>query len=238
MIAAGRIRLVGSFAFLVTLAGLSRGLTARTNADGVGHTPYLEITGGMITGDRVGASFESRAAGLVGGGFAFPVVKRLDLRAQYLFSNQDRRFLVFPGSPDLPGSIVLTASSLHIMLGAADVALRNWGRGKLYLSPGGGWVRNSSRELVISDASGSSSGANPAGNAPFASLGIGYWARVSDSLGIRLELRHFVSGGGTGQISLAHVLSPSVIGAVQPTLGKMPVQNNVAFTISFTFRLR
>jgi hypothetical protein len=187
---------------------------------------HFEMTGGVLTGERVGASFESKTGGLVGGGFVFPVAKRLDLRAQYLFSNQDRRFVAFPGSPELPGSITLTASSLHVMMGTADVALRNWETGKLYFSPGAGWIRNASRRVGTSP--------NSPGDAPFGSLGIGYWAEVSERFGVRLEVRDYVSGGGTGPIDL---FFPEQTWPT-PTLAKMPVQNNVAFTVSFTFRLR
>jgi hypothetical protein len=97
------------------------------------------------------------------------------------------------------------------------------------VSPGAGWIRNASRQLLLSG----SSGPNAAGNAPFGGLGIGYWARVSERLGVRLEVRDYVSGGGTDPIDVAFAEPPPA-----PTLAKMPVQNNVAFTVSFTFRLR
>jgi hypothetical protein len=185
----------------------------------------------MITGDRVGAAFQSNAAGVIGGGVVFPVANRVDLRTAYLLSPQNRRFVAFPGSPQVPSSIVVTASSLHLLVGTVDIALRKWEKGKLYISPGGGWARNAARQLLISG----SGGTTPVGNAPVGTIGLGYWASASDRLGVRLEVRHLVSAGGTGNISL---YLPAVVGLGQPSLAKMPVQNNVVFTGSFTFRLR
>jgi len=236
MIQTLRIRLLRLMTSAFMITAVSRDISAQTltNSDATGHTPHFEITGGVITGDRVGASFESNAGGLVGGAMVFPVARRLDLRAQYLFSNQDRRFVAFPGTTELPGSIRVTASSLHVLGGTADLALRNWEKGKLYISPGAGMALNAARQLVT--VSGSSSlDVSSTGSAPFASLGLGYWARASDRLGVRFELRHYVSGGGTGDI---YLYFPAAIGFPRPTLARMPVQNNVSFTVSFTFRLR
>jgi hypothetical protein len=233
-----RIGRFSTLASVVLTAGVLSSFTAQaqTGSDALQRAPFLELTGGMITGDRVGASFESNTGGFVGGGLVFPVAQRLDLRAHYLYSNQDRRFVAFPGNGGSPGSVTVTASNLHLIMGTADVALRDWAKGKLYVSPGGGIVRNAAREVRLVDPSGASSGPNGAGNAPFASLGIGYMAWASERLGVRVEIRDVVAAGGTGPIDIQFASQPSSFPA--PALAKMPVQNNVAFTLSLAFRLR
>jgi hypothetical protein len=227
MIPMVRNALICSSAMLAVVIGLPMDSTAQTSANDVERAPHFEITGGMLTGDRVGAAFESKTGALVGGGLVFPVAKRLDLRAQYLYSNQDRRFVAFPGDPpQIPPSIQLHANNLHVVMGTADIALRSWEKGKMYVSPGAGWIRNAARRVGTSP--------NSSGDAPFGSLGIGYWAEISERLGVRLEVRDYVSGGGTGSIDVFFLEQTWPT----PTLAKMPVQNNVAFTVSFTFRLR
>jgi hypothetical protein len=207
----------------------------------------FEVYTGGITGQSVGAAFKSAAQGDYGLRFTFQVLKSFSLSANYMYSNQTRTLTeALPPVGGLPnGTIVASvrAANLNMVFGNGEFDFVHTKHGVLYISPGVGFARNGSRNLSFITPGGKASFPIEAGTDVTFNLGAGVKIYPRKHWGVRLDVRDFVSGGGTGN------LSPHLPGSAQcadqvplcnnPSqfLGNIPVNNNLVFTVGLIFKL-
>jgi len=212
-------------------------------------TAELEVYSGGITGDRIGAAYQSAGRGNYGARFTFGFLKGLSFSFNYMYSNQSRSFTaVPPPSPLLPtGALLMRANNLNMFFGNGEFNVVQTKRARFYLSPGMGFARNGSRSMTLLWPGGRTSTRIFPGTALTFNLGAGVKVYPSRHLGFRFDLRDHVSGGGTGSMETSDIwYSPmvypppprSIIMNAAPFFGKIPVQNNVTFTVGLIFKIR
>lgn len=243
---------------LVCLLLLGLGLAAPLRAaDPVAAAPFpnpfgrssfsaeAEIYSGGISGDNVGAAFHSINRGAYGARFTFGFMKALNLSLNYMYSNQTRTLVATtPPFGTLPsGTALARAGNLNVFFGSGEFNLIHTKRAIFYISPGVGLARNGARNLTLVTPLGVASAPLLPGNAVTFNLGIGVKIYPRKHLGFRFDVRDFVSGGGTGSLNVSGVncgqLSPPqpCLGNAQQFFGRIPVQNNLVFTVGLIFKL-
>lgn len=212
-------------------------------------TAELELYSGGITGDRIGAAYQSAGRGDYGARFTFGFLKGLNFSLNYMYSNQSRSFTaVPPPSPLLPtGTLLMRANNLNMFFCNGEFNVVQTKRARFYLSPGMGFARNGSRSMTLLWPGGRASTRIFPGTALTFNLGAGVKIYPFRHLGFRFDLRDHVSGGGTSSMATSDtwyhiaVYPPppgSLIINAAPYFGKIPVQNNVTLTVGLIFVIR
>jgi hypothetical protein len=212
-------------------------------------TAELEVYSGGITGERIGAAYQSAGRGNYGARFTFGFLKGLNFSLNYMYSNQSRSFTALPPpSPLLPaGTLLMRANNLNMFFGNGEFNIVQTKRASFYLSPGVGFARNGSRSMTLVWRGGRASTPIFPGTSLTFNLGAGVKVYPFRHLGFRFDLRDYVSGGGTGSMEASDVryyvmVYPpppgSIVRNAAPYFGKIPVQNNVTFTVGLIFKIR
>lgn len=208
----------------------------------------FEVYAGGITGDSIGAAFHSATRGTYGGRFTVGVWKRLSLGLDYMYSNQSRTYeATTPAAGPLPsGFLLMRAKNLNVIAGNGEIAIVERPHAKFYISPGMGLARNGSRDMTFTTPLGTVSTPIPGGRAVTFNLGAGVKIYPWNHVGLRFDLRDYVSGGGTGNLSASGgacvAMFPPPPGCAvnnaQSFFGTIPVQNNFVATLGLIFRIR
>lgn len=212
-------------------------------------TAEVEVYSGGITGDRIGAAYQSAGRGDYGARFTFGFLKGLNFSLNYMYSNQSRSFTALaPPSPLLPaGTLLMRANNLNMFFGNGEFNVVQTKRARFYISPGMGFARNGSRSVTMLWPGHSTSTRILPGTALTFNLGAGVKVYPFRHLGFRFDLRDHISGGGTGSMEAsdgwvcAAVYPPPpgcLIMNATPLFGKIPVQNNVTLTVGLIFVIR
>lgn len=200
-----------------------------------------EIYSGGISGDSVGAAYQSATRGDYGIRFTFGFLKAMNFSLNYLYSNQSRSFTaVTPPTGTLPtGTALMKAANLNMFFGNGELNLAKSRRATFYLSPGVGFVRNGARSMTLVTPLGTASSPILPGTAVTFNLGAGVKVFPTKRVGLRLDVRDHISGGGTGSLNPPTDLTVSGTTLTNPEqyFGLVPVQNNVVFTIGLIFKL-
>lgn len=211
----------------------------------------MEVYSGAITGKSVGAAFDSATKGDYGVRFTFGFLKALNFSLNYLYSNQTRSFTaVTPQVPSLglpSGSALMHAANLNMFFGNGELNLFRVPKATFYLSPGVGFVRNGARSMTLITPLGTASSPILPGTAVTFNLGAGVKIFPVKHFGVRFDVRDYVSGGGTGNlnsslkgpaINLCAITNPNCTTVnVGQYFGKIPVQNNLTFTLGLIFKI-
>ena len=209
-------------------------------------TAEAEVYAGGITGDKIGAGFQSLTQGDYGTRFTFGFLRGINFTFDYMYSNQDRLFTaVTPATSALPsGVLLMRAANLNMAFGSGEIYFLQTKRAKFYISPGIGFARNGARSMTFVTPLGSASSPILPGTAVTFNLGAGVKIYPWKHWGFRFDLRDHVSGGGTGTLNAsggcAAVFPPPpgcVVNNAQQFFGSIPVQNNVVFTVGLIFRI-
>jgi hypothetical protein len=201
----------------------------------------VEIYSGGITGDRIGAGFHSITRGDYGVRFTFGFMKALNFSVGYMYSNQTRTLeATTPASGGLPsGTALVKAANLNIVYGNGEINLIRRKHAIFYLSPGVGFARNGARSLSLVTPLGVASAPIGPGTAVTFNLGTGVKIYPRKHLGFRIDVRDFVSGGGTGSLTPADVNCPTqaTFCNAQQYFGSVPVNNNLVLTLGLIFKI-
>ena len=209
-------------------------------------TAEAEVYAGGITGDKIGAGFQSLTQGDYGTRFTFGFLRGINFTFDYMYSNQDRLFTaVTPATSALPsGVLLMRAANLNMAFGSGEIYFLQTKRTKLYISPGIGFARNGSRSMTLVTPLGSASSPILPGTAVTFNLGGGVKIYPWKHLGFRFDVRDHVSGGGTGTLNASGVCAAvfppppeCVLNNAQQFFGSIPVQNNIVFTVGLIFRI-
>jgi len=204
-------------------------------------TAELEVYSGGISGDSIGAAYQSATRGDYGVRFTFGFLKALNFNLDYMYSNQSRSFAaVSPETATLPhGSLVMRANNLNVFFGSGEFNLIQTEKAKFYISPGVGVARNGSRDLTLITPLGGASVPLVGGRAVTFNLGAGVKVYPRKRLGLRFDVRDHISQGGTGSLNpdLDLDISGNTLPNPQQYFGRIPVQNNLVFTVGLIFRL-
>jgi hypothetical protein len=207
----------------------------------------FEVYSGAITGDSVGAAYKSATQGDYGVRFTFGFMRGLNFSLDYMYSNQSRLFTaVTPGSGSLPsGTLLMRAANLNVAFGSGEINLIQSNRAKFYISPGIGLARNGSRSMTFITPLGAASAPILPGTAVTFNLGAGVKVYPRKRIGLRFDVRDHISGGGTGNLNTSGacvaIFPPPPecqINNAQQFFGKIPVQNNLVFTLGLIFKIR
>jgi hypothetical protein len=174
-------------------------------------TAEFELYSGGITGDSIGAAYKSATRGDFGVRFSFGFLKGVNFNLDYMYSNQSRSFTaVTPETGPLPSGTLLMRSG-------------NGGRNLTLIVP------------VLGQASLPVFG----GRAVTFNLGAGVKIYPFKHLGFRLDVRDHIAQGGTGTLNPAQDLTiqGNTLPNPQQYFGKIPVQNNLVFTLGLIFRI-
>jgi hypothetical protein len=208
-----------------------------------------EVYAGGITGQSLGAAFDSATRGDYGVRFTFGFLKALNFSFGYMYSNQTRTLTTaVPSSLGLPSGVALVrAGNLNMVFGDGEIRLAKFGRTTWYVSPGVGFARNAARDMTFVTPLGSASAPIFAGTAVSFNLGTGVKIFPWKHVGFRIDARDFVSGGGTGSLSANLNLPPQVATLCTtgcttfnpaPLFGTVPVQNNIVFTLGLIYKIK
>jgi len=212
-------------------------------------TAEVEVYSGGITGDRIGAAYQSAGRGDYGARFTFGFLKGLNFSLNYMYSNQSRSFTAVP-PPELllpTGTLLMRANNLNMFFGNGEFNVVQTKRARFYLSPGMGFARNGSRSMTLLWPGGRTSTPIFPGTALTFNLGAGVKVYPFRHVGFRFDVRDYVSGGGTGSMEASDgryclMVYPPPPGCliinVTPLFGKIPVQNNVTLTVGLIFAIR
>jgi len=212
-------------------------------------TAEFELYSGGITGDSIGAAYESATRGDYGVRFSFGFLKGLNFNLDYMYSNQSRSFTaVTPETGPLPsGTLLMRSGNLNVAFGSGEFYLIQRKQVKFYISPGIGFARNGGRNMTITvPLLGKASAPIFPGTALTFNLGAGVKIYPWKHLGFRFDVRDHVSGGGTGNLNPV-ASGPPPAGPCPPNcivtdpaqyFGQIPVQNNLVFTLGLIFRIR
>jgi hypothetical protein len=204
----------------------------------------FELYSGGITGDSIGAAYKSATRGDYGVRFSFGFLKGLNFNLDYMYSNQSRSFTaVTPGIGSLPsGTMLMRAGNLNVAFGSGEFYLIQRKQAKFYISPGIGFARNGGRNMTISvPLLGTASAPVLAGRAVTFNLGAGVKIYPLKHIGFRIDVRDHIAQGGTGTLNPQQDLTITGYPPVpnpQQYFGKIPVQNNLVFTLGLIFRIR
>lgn len=201
-------------------------------------TAEFEVYSGGITGDRIGAGYHSITRGDYGLRFTFGFMKNLNFSLNYMYSNQTRTLTaVTPSTGGLPtGTALMRSGNLNLFFGNGEFDLINTKRAKFYLTPGVGFARTGGRGLTVVTPLGSASAPLLPGTALSFNLGTGVKIYPRKHFGFRIDVRDFVSGGGTGSLQTSSN-QPFLQQSTQ-YFGPVPVQNNLVLTVGLIFRIR
>lgn len=216
-------------------------------------TAEVELYSGGISGKSAGAAFDSATRGDYGLRFTFGFLKALNFNLNYMYSNQSRSFTAvtppLAGSPSA-GTLLMRAHNLNMFYGNGELNLIRRKHTTFYLSPGIGFARNGARNLSMTSPFGTFSSGVAPGTAVTFNLGTGVKIFPRKHVGVRIDLRDFVSGGGTG--SLQPQSTQACVGISPPPpscqalfqfqtapqfFGSVPVQNSVVLTLGLIFKL-
>lgn len=206
-------------------------------------TAEAEVYTGGIAGQGLGAAYRSFGEGGYGLRFTFGFLKSLSFSANYMYSNQTHTLSEgVPAVGGLPGgTIILRSKNVNMVFGNGEINFIDRKHAVLYLSPGVGFVRNGSRNLTLISPLGSASVPAFSGTAVTFNLGAGVKIYPRKHLGVRFDLRDFVSGGGTGTLPggacPVGIIPCQAPGAYTGYLGLVPVSNNLVFTVGLIFKL-
>ena len=204
----------------------------------------FELYSGGITGDSIGAAYKSATRGDYGVRFSFGFLKGLNFNLDYMYSNQSRSFTaVTPEIGSLPsGTMLMRSGNLNVAMGSGEFYLIQRKQAKFYISPGIGFARNASRSMTFITPLGGASASSPIfpGTAVTFNLGAGVKVYPFKHLGFRLDVRDHIAQGGTGTLNPEQNLTIEGIPVPNPQqyFGKIPVQNNLVFTLGLIFRIR
>jgi hypothetical protein len=200
-------------------------------------TAEFEVYSGGITGDRIGAGYHSITRGDYGLRFTFGFMKGLNFSLNYMYSNQTRTLTaVTPSSGGLPtGTALMRAGNLNLFFGNGEFNLVNTKRAKFYLSPGVGFSRNGDRNLTVVTPLGAASAPLLPGTALTFNLGTGVKIYPRKHFGIRVDVRDFISGGGTGSLQTSS--NQPILQQSAQYFGPVPVQHNLVLTVGLIFRI-
>lgn len=202
-----------------------------------------EIYSGGITGEHLGSAFDSVTRGDYGVRLTFGVFNLLDFSAGYLYSNQTRTLTEgTPAVGGLPqGTVLLRSNNLNMAYGDGELTLVRLPHAQFYISPGIGFARNGARNITFTTPLGVVSSPIGGGTSVAFNLGTGVKIYPLKHFGLRLDLRDFVSGGGTGNVTSvpAGVLCPTTGCTASPAsyLGNIPVNNNLVLTLGLIFKI-
>ena len=210
-----------------------------------GRSPFtaeFELYSGGITGDSIGAAYKSATRGDFGVRFSFGFLKGLNFNLDYMYSNQSRSFTaVTPETAPLPGGTLLMRSgNLNVAFGSGEFYLIQRKQAKFYISPGIGFARNGGRNLTLYLPGGLAASAPIlGGRAVTFNLGAGVKIYPFKHLGFRFDVRDHIAQGGTGTLNPGQDLTieTSTLPNPQQYFGKIPVQNNLVFTLGLIFRI-
>jgi len=210
----------------------------------------FELYSGGITGDSIGAAYESATRGDYGVRFSFGFLKGVNFNLDYMYSNQSRSLTaVTPEIGSLPsGTLLMRSGNLNVAFGSGEFYLIQRKQAKFYISPGIGFARNASRSMTFITPLGKASASSPIfpGTALTFNLGAGVKIYPWKHLGFRFDVRDHVSGGGTGDLknTVLPACPPGYVCIPEtPPLnagqyfGNIPVQNNLVFTLGLIFRI-
>ena len=210
-----------------------------------GRSPFsaeFELYSGGITGDSIGAAYKSATRGDYGVRFSFGFLKGLNFNLDYMYSNQSRSFTaVTPEIGSLPsGTMLMRSGNLNVAFGSGEFYLIQRKQAKFYISPGIGFARNGGRNLTLDTPLGRASLPVFGGRAVTFNLGAGVKVYPFKHLGFRLDVRDHIAQGGTGTLNPEQNLTIEGIPVPNPQqyFGKIPVQNNLVFTLGLIFRIR
>lgn len=202
----------------------------------------FELYSGGITGDSIGAAYKSATRGDYGVRFSFGFLKGLNFNLDYMYSNQSRSFTaVTPEIGSLPsGTMLMRSGNLNVAFGSGEFYLIQRKQAKFYISPGIGFARNGGRNLTLDTPLGRASLPVFGGRAVTFNLGAGVKVYPFKHLGFRLDVRDHIAQGGTGTLNPEQNLTIEGIPVPNPQqyFGKIPVQNNLVFTLGLIFRIR
>jgi len=207
-------------------------------------TAEFELYSGGITGDSIGAAYKSATRGDYGVRFSFGFLKGLNFNLDYMYSNQSRSFTaVTPATGPLPsGTLLMRSGNLNVAMGSGEFYLIQRKQAKFYISPGIGFARNASRSMTFITPLGGASASSPIfpGTAVTFNLGAGVKVYPFKHLGFRLDVRDHIAQGGTGTLNPEQDLTigSNTLTNPQQYFGKIPVQNNLVFTLGLIFRIR
>jgi hypothetical protein len=209
-------------------------------------TPFsaeVEIYSGGISGDHIGAAYHSITRGDYGVRFTFGFMKALNFSLNYMYSNQSRTLIAAtPAAGALPsGTAIARAANLNVFFGNGEINLIHRKHAIFYLSPGVGFARNGSRSVSLVTPLGVASAPIGPGTSISFNLGTGVKIYPRKHLGFRIDVRDFVSGGGTGNLNSSATCPASVSGgtclsSIQQYFGSVPVQNNLVLTLGLIFK--
>ena len=206
----------------------------------------FEVYSGGITGDSIGAAYKSATRGDLGARFTFGFLKGVNFSLDYMYSNQSRSFsAVTPASGSLPsGRLLMRAANLNVAFGSGEFNLIQSNRAKFYISPGIGFARNGSRNMTFITPLGMASAPILPGTAVMFNLGAGVKVYPRKRIGFRFDVRDHISSGGTGNLNTSGMcvaIFPPPPGCqinnAQQFFGKIPVQNNLVFTVGLIFKI-
>ncbi|MGD0694505.1 MAG: hypothetical protein ABSB82_06585 [Terriglobia bacterium] len=205
-------------------------------------TAEAEVYTGGIAGQGLGAAYRSFGEGDYGLRFTFGFLKSLSFSANYMYSPLTRTLTEgFPPIGGLPsGTVVLRSKNVNMVFGNGEFNLIDRKHTVLYLSPGVGFARNGSRDVTFTTPLGSTSFPVGYGTAVTFNLGAGVKVYPRKHWGVRFDIRDFVSGGGTGNLSpqaCIEIFPPPPTCTPQTYLGQVPVNNNLVFTVGLIFKI-
>ena len=200
----------------------------------------FEVYSGGITGDSIGAAYKSATQGDYGARFTFGFMKALNFSLNYMYSNQTRSFSAVTPPGTLPtGTALLRAGNLNMFFGSGEFNVLESKRAKFYISPGIGFARNAGRNMTIITPLGAASAPVIAGRAVTFNVGAGVKIYPHKHIGFRLDVRDHISQGGTGTLNPDQdlTISGTTLTDPQQYFGKIPVQNNLVFTLGLIFKV-
>jgi hypothetical protein len=208
-----------------------------------------EVYSGGITGESLGAAYDSATRGDYGVRFTFGFMKALNFSMGYMYSNQTRTLTTaVPANVGLPSGVaVMRAGNLNMVFGNGEISLAKFGRSTWYVSPGVGFSRYAARDMTFITPLGSASAPIFAGTAVSFNLGTGVKIFPWKHIGFRIDARDYASGGGTGSLSANLGLPPQIAALCTtgcttinpaPLFGTVPVQNNIVFTLGLIYKIK
>jgi hypothetical protein len=197
----------------------------------------FEVYSGAISGQHLGAGYDTVTRGDYGLRFTFGFLRALNFSLGYMYSNQTRTLSATAppsGSGGPPsGTVLLHAANLNVGYGNGEFELISRKHAIFYLSPGVGFERNGARSLSFVTPGGTVTSPIGPGWAVSFNLGTGVKIYPWKHVGFRIDARDFVSGGGTGNLS-----SGQSSGIPTQYFGPVPVNNNIVFTLGLIYRIR
>jgi len=199
-----------------------------------------EIYAGGITGDSVGAAFRSITSADYGARLSFGLLRAFGFSLDYTFSNQTRSFsAATPQIGSLPsGSAIMRTGNLNMFSGNADFYLAQNQSVKFYISPGVGFAQTAGRNLTVVTPLGAASAPILAGRTVTFNMGAGLKVYPTKHFGLRFDVRDYVWPARSDTLNPSEdlVIAGTTVSNPQQYFGRIPVQNNLVFTVGLIFR--